>query len=148
MRIALRISGTWRQAELPRCYQRGMYLRTTKRRKADGEEVAYYQLAENEWDAERGYAVAKVLYNFGRADKLDDKKLERLAESILRVIGDREARGQNDEITLHDAWPFGRCHQGCPRRGRPARLAPGTMRVTRAPASDSPNYPRLRGNFA
>lgn len=84
-----------------------MYLRTTKRRKADGEEVAYYQLAENEWDAERGYAVAKVLYNFGRADKLDDKKLKRLAESILRVIGDREERGQNDEIKLHDAWPFG-----------------------------------------
>ena len=32
-----------------------MYLRTTKRRNADGSEVRYYQLAENEWDAARGY---------------------------------------------------------------------------------------------
>lgn len=84
-----------------------MYLRTTKRRKANGEEVAYYQLAENEWDAERGYAVAKVLYNFGRADKLDNNKLKRLAESILRAVGDREVRGQNAEIKLHEAWSFG-----------------------------------------
>lgn len=37
-----------------------MYLRTIKRRNADGSEVVYYQLAENIWDAERGCAVAKV----------------------------------------------------------------------------------------
>ena len=38
-----------------------MYLRTTKRRNADGTEVRYYQLAENQWDAARGCAVAKVV---------------------------------------------------------------------------------------
>ncbi len=48
-----------------------MYLRVTKRRNADGTEVRYYQLAENAWDPERGCAVAKVVYNFGRADQLD-----------------------------------------------------------------------------
>ena len=84
-----------------------MYLRTTKRRNADGGEVAYYQLAENTWDAERGYAVAKVIYNFGRADKLDLEKLKRLAESILRVVGEAEAQGQNPDIALHDAWSYG-----------------------------------------
>jgi hypothetical protein len=35
-----------------------MYLRVTKRRNADGTEVRYYQLAENEWDPKRGCAVA------------------------------------------------------------------------------------------
>ncbi len=41
-------------------YFLGIYLRTTKRRNADGSETRYYQLAENEWDAKRGCAVAKV----------------------------------------------------------------------------------------
>lgn len=31
-----------------------MYLRITKRRNKDGTEVRYYQLAENEWNAEKG----------------------------------------------------------------------------------------------
>lgn len=84
-----------------------MYLRTTKRRNADGREVAYYQLAENVWDAKRGYSVTKVVYNFGRADKLDVAKLQRLAQSILRAIGETEVRGDNESIALHDAWSFG-----------------------------------------
>ena len=48
-----------------------MYLRTTRRRNADGSVVQYYQLAENAWDRDKGCAVAKVVYNFGRADALD-----------------------------------------------------------------------------
>ncbi len=85
-----------------------MYLRSTKRRNADGSEVRYYQLAENVWKPERGCAVAKVVYNFGRADKLDREKLRRLAKSILRAFGDdapgTEAGG---EITIRDSWPYG-----------------------------------------
>ena len=46
----------------------GMYLRTTRRKNADGSTVEYHQLAENVWDAEKGCAVAKVFYNFGRGD--------------------------------------------------------------------------------
>ncbi len=56
-----------------------MYLRITKRRNKDGTEVRYYQLAENVWNAERGHAIAKVVYNFGRADELDHDGLRRLA---------------------------------------------------------------------
>jgi hypothetical protein len=37
-----------------------MYLRTTKRRNADGSEVRYYQLAENVWDAARGDVPTRV----------------------------------------------------------------------------------------
>jgi hypothetical protein len=82
-----------------------MYLRITKRRNRDGTEVRYYQLAENVWNAERGHAIAKVVYNFGRADELDHDDLRRLASSILRVVGDGSVPGE--EVTIRDAWPYG-----------------------------------------
>src|SRR5208283_1539548 len=92
-----------------------MYLRTTKRRNADGTEVRYYQLAENTWDAERGCAVAKVVYNFGRSDEVDGEKLRRLAKSILRVFSDgTEGPASDDaapgEVRVRDAWPYGGVH--------------------------------------
>ncbi len=64
----------------------GMYLRTTRRKNADGSTVEYHQLAENSWDAKKGCAVAKVIYNFGRAEQIDRVALRRLARSILRVF--------------------------------------------------------------
>jgi len=92
-----------------------MYLRTTKRRNADGSEVRYYQLAENVWDPKRRCAVAKVAYNFGRADALDGAVIRRLAKSILRVVGDdteallvdAQAEAGGSEIHLRDSWPYG-----------------------------------------
>lgn len=91
-----------------------MYLRVTKRRNADGSEVRYYQLADNVWDPARRCAVAKVIYNFGRADELDPEQLRRLAASILRVVSSDEAppgraasaTGTGD-IRLRDSWPYG-----------------------------------------
>ena len=82
-----------------------MYLRITKRRNADGTEVRYYQLAENAWNAARGHAVAKVIYNFGRADEIDPDDLRRLASSILRVVGDGSVTGEG--VAIRDAWPYG-----------------------------------------
>ena len=91
-----------------------MYLRTTKRRNADGTEVRYHQLAENAWDAKRGCAVAKVLYNFGRADEMDVEKLRRLSASILRAVdGDAGRAGdavEDGDICVRDAWPYGGVH--------------------------------------
>ena len=85
-----------------------MYLRTTKRRNADGSEVRYYQLAENTWDRERGCAVAQVVYNFGRADQLEAEKLRRLAKSILRVFSDDAAvLAEPGDISVRDSWPYG-----------------------------------------
>ncbi len=86
-----------------------MYLRTTKRRNADGTETRYYQLAENEWDARRGCAVAKVVYNFGRADHVDGEKLRRLAKSILRVFSDASLieGADGSDIRIRDSWPYG-----------------------------------------
>jgi len=95
-----------------------MYLRTTKRRNADGTEVRYYQLAENVWDPAKGCAVAKVVHNFGRAETLDGDSLRRLARSILRVVGDEQAQLEaqpnadgvgpaGDPIRFRQSWPYG-----------------------------------------
>jgi transposase len=87
-----------------------MYLRTTKRRNRDGGEIRYYQLAENVWDAKRGCAIAKVVYNFGRADELDGEKLRRLAGSILRAVGETGAEvgvAEVGDVRVRDAWPYG-----------------------------------------
>lgn len=96
-----------------------MYLRETKRRNADGTTISYYQLAENSWDRTRGCAVAKVIYNFGRADALDRDSLRRLAASILRVCGggdgdptllDSKGTEVADGVVLRDSWSFGGVH--------------------------------------
>ena len=84
-----------------------MYLRETKRRNGDGSLVRYYQLAENEWDKQKGCAVAKVVYNFGRADALDREKLKRLAASILRLFSGEEALMAEPDVQVIDAWPYG-----------------------------------------
>ena len=69
--------------------------------------MQYHQLAENVWDAEKGCAVAKVVYNFGRADDLDRAALQRLARSITRVFGgDTEATADPD-LRVVDSWPYG-----------------------------------------
>jgi len=62
-----------------------MYLRTTKRKNKDGSVAEYYQLAHNERHPVSGKAVAKIIHNFGRTDKLDRGQLKRLCRSIARV---------------------------------------------------------------
>ena len=85
-----------------------MYLRSTKRSNKDGSEVQYYQLAENVWDPKRKCSVAKVVYNFGRADQVDPESLRRLAKSIQRVFGEEPTvDGQAGELDLRDSWPYG-----------------------------------------
>src|SRR3954452_24784882 len=58
-----------------------MYLRTTQRRNKDGSVVRYYALAENVRHPGKGYVEARVVHNFGRADRLDRAALERLVAS-------------------------------------------------------------------
>src|SRR3954452_3941749 len=64
----------------------GMYLRTTRRRNKDGSVVRYYALAENVRHPGKGYVEARVVHNFGRADRLDRAARERLVASIRRVL--------------------------------------------------------------
>jgi hypothetical protein len=87
-----------------------MYLRVTKRSNADGSSVRYFQLAENLWDPAKRCAVAKVVYNFGRADQLDEVKLRRLADSILRVLPADSAASPTEDLRVLDSWPYGGVH--------------------------------------
>lgn len=63
-----------------------MYIRKISRTNKDGSKVTYVQLAHNERLSGKGYAVAKVLYNFGRLDDLDYEQLKRLVKSISRFL--------------------------------------------------------------
>jgi hypothetical protein len=93
-----------------------MYLRTTRRKNADGSTVEYHQLAENAWDPKKGCAVAKVVYNFGRAEQVDGSALRRLARSILRVFSGEEAVAAEPGVQLLDSWPTAPC-TSCSRSG-------------------------------
>ena len=66
-------------------------MRETRRTNKDGSVVAYLQLAHNERHPVTGSPVAKVIHNFGRADKVDREALRRLVSSISRFLEPGEA---------------------------------------------------------
>jgi len=53
--------------------------------------VSYLQLAHNERHPISGNPVAKVIHNFGRADKVDRAALARLVSSISRFLTPEQA---------------------------------------------------------
>jgi len=65
-------------------------LRRTVRRTKDGE-VAYLQLAHNEWDPVAKQSKVRVIYNFGREDQLDRDAIRRLVSSLQRALEPDEA---------------------------------------------------------
>lgn len=75
-----------------------MYLRTTKRRNQDGFVVTYYQLAENFYHKTKKSSRTRVIYNFGRADQLDDGVLRRLVSSIQRILLRHEAASEGPRL--------------------------------------------------
>jgi Transposase DDE domain len=68
-----------------------VYLRETRRVNKDGSVVRYLQLAHNERHPVTGSPVAKVIHNFGRADKVDRTGLGRLVASISRFLEPEQA---------------------------------------------------------
>lgn len=68
-----------------------MYLRETRRTNRDGSVVAYLQLAHNERHPQTGSPVAKVIHNFGRAERVDRDALARLVSSISRFLTPEQA---------------------------------------------------------
>ena len=85
-----------------------MYLRTIQRRNRDGSVVRYLQLAHNEWLSASRQAKAKVLYNFGRADQLDQDAIRRLISSLSRALDPGHAVAlQNPQLQLLDSRPLG-----------------------------------------
>jgi hypothetical protein len=86
-----------------------MYLRTSKRKNRDGTVVRYLQLAHNEWDAEAGQSVVRVLYSFGREDQVDRDAIARLIGSLSRVLppGEALAAGAGGELNFVESRPMG-----------------------------------------
>ena len=93
-----------------------MYLRITKRQNKDGSTVKYYALAENVRHPEKGYVEAKVVHNFGRSDRLDRAALERLIQSIRRVLDDSgeavslDAPARIGDVEIEDSFDLGVVH--------------------------------------
>ena len=86
-----------------------MYLRETRRTNKDGSVVAYLQLAHNERHPVTGSPVAKVIHNFGRADKIDREALRRLVASISRFLEPTEAAAavEGSDVEIVDARRLG-----------------------------------------
>jgi len=86
-----------------------VYLRETRRTNKDGSVVSYLQLAHNERHPVTGSPVAKVIHNFGRADKVDRDALRRLVTSISRFLepGEAVTAAEGCEVEILDAWRFG-----------------------------------------
>jgi hypothetical protein len=87
----------------------GVYLRESRRRNKDGSTVSYLQLAHNERHPETGSPVAKVIHNFGRADRVDREALRRLVSSISRFLEPAEAVAAlaGSDVQILDARRFG-----------------------------------------
>jgi hypothetical protein len=88
-----------------------MYLRETKRRNADGSEVSYLALAQNERDPSTGVPRARIIHRFGRADQVDREALERLVRSISRFLdpADAVAATVAGEVRVLDSRTMGAC---------------------------------------
>jgi len=86
-----------------------VYLRETRRTNKDGSVVSYLQLAHNERHRVTGSPVAKVIHNFGRADKVDREALARLVSSISRFLepGGAVAAVEGSEVDIIDSRRFG-----------------------------------------
>jgi DDE family transposase len=85
-----------------------MYLRRTTRRRRDGSEVGYLQLAHNEWDAKAGHSVVRVLHSFGREDQLDRGAIVRLIGSLQRVLDPGQALAATaGELRFVESRPIG-----------------------------------------
>ncbi len=83
-------------------------MRESRQKRADGSVLTHLQLAENVWDAEKGRAQVRIIYNCGRADEPEtSERLRRLARSILRRCAPEEIIAENPSWQLLDAWSYG-----------------------------------------
>ena len=86
-----------------------MYLRETRRTNRDGSVVRYLALAHNERHPTTGSPVAKVIHNFGRADRVDREALARLVASISRFLEPEQAvaAAAGTEVEILDSRRLG-----------------------------------------
>jgi len=85
-----------------------MFVKTTTRRTKSGT-VRYLHLAHSQWDPVAGRSVPKILYGFGREDRLDRDAVKRLVASLTRLLdpADALAATAGSELTFCESRPFG-----------------------------------------
>jgi Transposase DDE domain len=84
-----------------------MYVKTSVRKTRNGE-VRYLQLAHNEWDAEKGRSVPRVIYGFGREEQLDKDAVRRLVASLSRLLESGEGPAAAGEgLEFAESRPYG-----------------------------------------
>src|SRR5437764_4619951 len=86
-----------------------VYLRETRRTNRDGSVIRYLALAHNERHPVTGSPVARVIHNFGRADKVDREALARLVASISRFLEPEQAvaAAAGTEVEIVDSRRLG-----------------------------------------
>jgi hypothetical protein len=90
-----------------------MYLRRIARRRKDGSEGAYFQLARKVRD-QRGRPRDEILYHFGRAEAVGEDQLRRLVRSIGRFLAPAERarlgaelEGLGGDLRVEQSLAFG-----------------------------------------
>ena len=63
-----------------------IYIRICRRKNKDGSVAEYVQLAHNYRDPDTGRSKARILYNFGRREAVDEDAMRRLIDSISRFL--------------------------------------------------------------
>lgn len=63
-----------------------MFIREAKTKRADGTSVTYLQLVESVWDGTKGRPTHRLVYSFGRADRLDLEAIRRLVGSLSKYL--------------------------------------------------------------
>src|SRR3954449_13595939 len=63
-----------------------MFLREVKRENRNGTQVSYLQLVHNDWDPAARTSRTKILYSFGRTDRVDTAAIERLIVALSRLV--------------------------------------------------------------
>lgn len=88
-----------------------MYLRVSRQKRANGQEIAHLQFAESTWDPVKKRSQVRIVYNLGRAEDPEAiERLRRLARSIRKRLSPDEIIADDPSWQLLDAWPHGDIH--------------------------------------
>jgi PAS domain S-box-containing protein len=82
-----------------------MYVRVTKRKNKNGSVAEYYQLVQTRRHPKTKIPTTNIIYNFGRAERVDHKILTRLCNSVARVCGlkviDSAKKDLKNQTSIH-----------------------------------------------
>jgi hypothetical protein len=89
-----------------------MFLREVKRQNKNGTQASYLQLVHNEWDPAARASRTRILYSFGRTDRVERAAIERLIASLSRLLDPATAfrATAGSELAFLEARPLGGAH--------------------------------------